>query len=149
MSKPNGKHRRARARRRLRWGIVAALLALALAAYAGGGPEMLGLSSGHGRSFHHRGGETMPVMDLLLITQTRARHAYLAAAQHRDVLDQVWCYCGCDGPTLYHKSLLSCFTSYHGANCDICQDEAIMATRLKAEGKSMEAVQDAIDHRYS
>ena len=43
-----------------------------------------------------------------------------AAAAHRvareipDVLDQLYCYCGCDKHQ-GHKSLLSCFTDGHAA----------------------------------
>jgi len=31
------------------------------------------------------------------------------------VMDQVFCYCGCDKSPFNHKSLLSCFTDSHGS----------------------------------
>ncbi|HKI97095.1 MAG TPA: CYCXC family (seleno)protein [bacterium] len=150
MSKSSRERTPARARKSKasRWGWLAALIAIAVAAYVVGVPGLFGSSSSHGRSFHHMGGERRPVMEPLLFTQASARHAYMAAMQHPEVMDQVWCYCGCDGATLYHKSLLSCFTDYHGAGCDICQQEATTAGRLKDAGKSMEQIQDAIDARF-
>ena len=137
-----------------RWPVwLAVLAAVSVAAYVAGAPGLfgtglLGVGARHGRSFHHMGGERRPVMDPLLFTEASARHAYLAAQQNPEVLDQVWCYCGCDGPTLYHRSLLSCFSDYHGAGCSICQEEARTAARLKAAGATMEQIQDAIDRRF-
>lgn len=40
--------------------------------------------------------------------------AYQIANEIPDLLDQLYCYCGCDR-SLGHKSLLSCFTDDHGA----------------------------------
>jgi len=40
--------------------------------------------------------------------------AYQIANEIPDILDQLYCYCGCDR-SLGHKSLLSCFTDDHGA----------------------------------
>jgi hypothetical protein len=57
--------------------------------------------------------ETRPTLD-------PARFVGKAAAAHRvareipDVLDQLYCYCGCDKHQ-GHKSLLSCYTDGHAA----------------------------------
>ena len=57
--------------------------------------------------------ETRPTLD-------PARFVGRAAAAHRvareipDVLDQLYCYCGCDKHQ-GHKSLLSCYTDGHAA----------------------------------
>ncbi len=65
-------------------------------------------------SFNIQGGETRPVLDPYQFTgMTRA--AYAAAKKYPQVLDQVRCYCNCDEPPFYHKSLLSCFVETHGA----------------------------------
>ncbi|NOX21217.1 MAG: hypothetical protein GXO99_08200 [Nitrospirae bacterium] len=65
-------------------------------------------------SFNIQGGETRPVLDPYQFTgMTRA--AYAAAQKYPQVLDQVRCYCNCDEPPFYHKSLLSCFVETHGA----------------------------------
>ncbi len=67
-----------------------------------------------GKSFYVKGGETRPVLDPSLFTGM-AREAYATAQKYPEILDQVYCYCGCDNPPLNHKSLLSCFTDRHGA----------------------------------
>jgi hypothetical protein len=67
-----------------------------------------------GKSFYVRGGETRPVLSPSLFVG-RASQAYAAAREYPKVFDQVFCYCGCDEPPTYHKSLLSCFTENHGA----------------------------------
>jgi hypothetical protein len=56
--------------------------------------------------------ETRPTLD-------PARFVGRAAAAHRvardpDVLDQLYCYCGCD-KLVGHRSLLSCYTDSHAA----------------------------------
>jgi hypothetical protein len=71
------------------------------------------ISSKKGRSFYVRGGETRPVLSPSLFVG-RANGAYAAAKQYAKVMDQVFCYCKCDEPPTYHKSLLSCFTDKHG-----------------------------------
>jgi hypothetical protein len=67
-----------------------------------------------GKSFYVKGGETRPVLSPSLFVG-RASQAYAAAREYPKVFDQVFCYCGCDEPPTYHKSLLSCFTENHGA----------------------------------
>lgn len=110
--KKQGGRKAARARRRLAWG--AGIVAVALVAWIAYGPVPWG--GGHdGRSFHVKGGEMAPVLNALQFGATHVRQAYMAAATHRDTLDQVYCYCQCDRPPFNHKSLLSCFTDYHGS----------------------------------
>lgn len=72
-----------------------------------------GMIGKKGKSFYVRGGETRPVLSPSLFVGM-ARDAYAAAGQFPKVLDQVFCYCKCDGPPTFHKSLLSCFTDRHG-----------------------------------
>ena len=72
-------------------------------------------SARRGRSFQVQGGERKPVLDPLQFPDRGARLAYLAAQRQPEVLDQVHCYCNCDRPPFFHKSLLSCFTDRHGA----------------------------------
>ncbi len=67
-----------------------------------------------GKSFSVKGGETRSVLDPAIffgITRT----AYVAAKKYPEVMDQIYCYCGCDEPPFNHKSLLSCFVTNHGA----------------------------------
>ena len=71
------------------------------------------MMSKKGKSFYVRGGETRPVLSPSLFVGM-ASEAYAAARQYPEVMDQVFCYCKCDEPPTYHKSLLSCFTDRHG-----------------------------------
>ena len=67
-----------------------------------------------GKSFYVQGGETRPVLSPSLFVGM-ASEAYAAARQYPKVMDEIFCYCKCDEPPTFHKSLLSCFTDNHGA----------------------------------
>lgn len=73
--------------------------------------------------------------------------AYVAAQQVPQVLDGLTCYCQCR-ENFSHRSLLSCFQSEHGASCDICQIEAMMAEDMHRQGKSLEEIRQAVDARF-
>ncbi len=73
----------------------------------------LSIGSKKGKSFYVQGGETRPVLSPSLFVG-RATEAYAAAKQYPELMDQIFCYCKCDEPPTYHKSLLSCFTVKHG-----------------------------------
>jgi hypothetical protein len=77
----------------------------------------------------------------------RAAAGYKAAKQAPEVCAKVFCYCGCDA-TDSHSSLLDCFTSTHGVDCAICQDEAIISAKLKSEGRTIPEIQKAIDDGF-
>lgn len=62
------------------------------------------------------GGETRAVRWPARFPSFRAHTAYLAAQRYPQVMDKVYCYCGCDRPPVNHKSLLSCFTDHHALN---------------------------------
>ncbi|MGH7675448.1 MAG: CYCXC family (seleno)protein, partial [Gemmatimonadales bacterium] len=73
--------------------------------------------------------------------------AYAAARRLPAVLDGLYCYCDC---ALHsgHRSLLTCFESEHGAYCDICVGEAVLAGDLSAQGLALERIRAAIDARF-
>jgi len=73
---------------------------------------------------------------------------YKAAQRAKDVCSKLFCYCGCD-LTDEHTSLLDCFTSMHGIDCAICQEEAIIACGMKEQGKTLAQIQKAIDEKFS
>ncbi|HVA95919.1 MAG TPA: CYCXC family (seleno)protein [Candidatus Dormibacteraeota bacterium] len=73
------------------------------------------------------------------------RNVYALAAKIKPVLFQQPCYCYCDR-TDGHKSLLDCFASTHGSECDICQKEAILAYQMTRKGKSPAQIRAAIIH---
>jgi Protein of unknown function with PCYCGC motif len=71
------------------------------------------------------------------------RNVYALAAKIRPVLYQQPCYCYCDRHE-GHKSLLDCFVGSHGAECDICQKEAVLSYRLTQKGKTPAQIRAAI-----
>ncbi len=74
--------------------------------------------------------------------------AYQVAHDMPDVLDQLYCYCECDKHS-GHRSLLSCYTDNHAANCDVCVNEALDASRMMKQGDKMTEIKRAIDRKYS
>jgi hypothetical protein len=76
-----------------------------------------------------------------------ALEAYAAARRVPQVLDGLYCHCNCSR-TFGHRSLLSCFQSEHGAQCDICMGEAMLADQLTAQGASLAAIRRAVDAQF-
>lgn len=77
----------------------------------------------------------------------RIVRAYEAAQQVPQVLDGLYCHCQCR-ENFNHRSLLSCFQSEHGASCDICIGEAVMAEEMHWQGKALDEIRRAIDARF-
>lgn len=73
--------------------------------------------------------------------------AYEAAQQVPQVLDGLYCHCQCR-ENFSHRSLLSCFQSEHGASCDICMGEALMAAEMHRQAKPLEEIRRAVDARF-
>lgn len=82
----------------------------------------------------------------LFVGQTEK--AYQIAQEMPDVIDELYCYCECDKHS-GHRSLLSCYTDNHAANCDICQDEALEAAQLVKQGHGMAEIRSRIDGKFS
>jgi hypothetical protein len=76
-----------------------------------------------------------------------AAEAYAAARAAAATLDGVYCHCDCSKHS-GHRSLLTCFESEHGASCDICMGEAVMAAQLAGRGTSLQEIRAAIDARF-
>lgn len=76
-----------------------------------------------------------------------AVEAYAAARSAPAVLDGIYCHCDCSQHA-GHRSLLTCFESDHGAYCDICMGEAVLATTLAARGTSLQDIRTAIDRQF-
>jgi len=62
-------------------------------------------------------------------------NTYAMAAKVKPVLFQQPCYCHCDR-NFGHKSLLDCFGSTHGSQCDVCIKEAVFAYEQTNKGKT-------------
>lgn len=77
----------------------------------------------------------------------QAKAGYVAAQKVPEICDKLFCYCGCD-LTDCHGSLLDCFTSDHGVDCHICQEEALIALKMHRKNKPLPEIQKYIDKRY-
>lgn len=77
-----------------------------------------------------------------------AAMGYGAAKANPHDCSKLFCYCGCD-ITDKHTCLLDCFTSTHGVDCHICQEESMHALRLHRDGDSLSTIQKTIDETYS
>lgn len=73
--------------------------------------------------------------------------AYAAARMHAATLDGVYCHCDCSKHA-GHRSLLTCFEGEHGAYCDICMGEAMVASGMADQGRSLEQIRTAIDRQF-
>ena len=76
-----------------------------------------------------------------------AAQAYAAARATASTLDGLYCHCDCSKHA-GHRSLLTCFETNHGAYCDICMGEAMLATQLASQGTSLEQIRAAIDAQF-
>ena len=93
-----------------------------------------------------KGGETGSIVPTVYFTGM-ALQAYAAAAAIPEVLDHLYCYCYC-AEDHGHKSLRTCFTDEHGAECDICINEAIRAQQLHEKGYSIKEIRAKIDSEF-
>jgi hypothetical protein len=77
----------------------------------------------------------------------KAKLGYAAAQLCPEICAKLFCYCGCD-ETDEHDTLLDCFTTDHGVDCHICQEEALIALKMKRDGKSLAEIQQAVDKAF-
>ena len=88
------------------------------------------------------------VLPVSLVPRTPgAAEAAAAAREAAATLDGVYCYCGCSKHS-GHRSLLTCFESEHGAYCDICMGEAMVAQGMARQGRPLEEIRTAIDRQF-
>src|SRR5258708_15078289 len=83
------------------------------------------------------------VLDLKQFPDALNQNVYALAAKIKPVLYQQPCYCYCDRHA-GHKSLLDCYASMHGSECDVCQKEAVLAYQLTKKGKTPGQIRAAI-----
>ena len=76
------------------------------------------------------------------VSRPQVAQAYRVAGQIPAVLAQQPCYCYCD--SLGHSGLLDCFVTEHGAACDVCVKEAILADQMTKEGAAPADIRQAI-----
>jgi len=73
--------------------------------------------------------------------------AYAAAREAAATLDGLYCHCDCSKHA-GHRSLLTCFEGEHGAYCDICMGEAMVAHGMVQQGRPLEEIRTAIDRQF-
>ena len=90
------------------------------------------------------------VLDPASFSGDQQRHAYMAAREIPDVLNQLYCWCHCRESTIFHhRSLLECFESDHGSQCSTCMGEATLAYDMVKRGvTNVRQIQDVIDSRF-
>jgi len=90
------------------------------------------------------------VLDPASFSGDQQRHAYMAAREIPDVLNQLYCWCHCRESTIFHhRSLLECFESDHGSQCSTCMGEATLAYDMVKRGvRDVRQIQNAIDMRF-
>lgn len=89
--------------------------------------------------------------------QATVKTIYAEVAQHKDLLENIPCYCGC-GETAGHTSSYDCFINAeddngitwddHGAKCGVCVDIVAQSMSWSNEGKSVKEIRERIDEAY-
>ena len=88
------------------------------------------------------------VLPRFMLPDTRGvLEAYAAARNAPQVMDGLYCHCQC-ARNFGHRSLLTCFESDHGSQCDICMGEATLASELGARGSTLQQIRRAIDEQF-
>lgn len=87
---------------------------------------------------------TLPeTLDPKQFLDVETRNVYTLAGKEKDFLYQQPCYCRCD-KEVGHKSLLDCFTDYHGAHCILCKKEAVYTYTESQQGKTAAQIRQEI-----
>ncbi len=79
--------------------------------------------------------------------QGEVRKAYEAAHKIPEILDQMFCYCGCD-ITDGHCTLLDCYLSNHSVDCTECKGEAMMCLKMTSAGASVDAIRQKLHENW-
>jgi len=126
------------------WGTAAAAAAAAVAAAL-----VTARPAAGGTHPEPRAGVTAEhvIPDVAIPNTPGSLEAYAAARRAPATLDGVYCHCDCSKHA-GHRSLLTCFESEHGAYCDICMGEAVLASQLAARGTSLQEIRAAIDRQF-
>lgn len=79
--------------------------------------------------------------------QPDVARVYGMAEEIPEILDGIYCHCECRQHS-DHYSLLTCYESEHGSQCEICLEEAELAYKMAKEGKTLEQIRAAIDAQF-
>jgi hypothetical protein len=103
----------------------------------------------HGEHPQPRTGVTAAdVLAASTFAQPDIAETYTMAREIPHVLDGLYCHCECSRHS-GHRSLLSCFESEHGSDCEVCMNEARLAHRMHKQGKTLGEIRTQIDAAFS
>lgn len=89
------------------------------------------------------------VLDPDQFSDPQVRHAYWIATQIPEMLNQLYCWCGCENRGV-HRSNLGCFEDRMGVNCDVCQGTAEIAYDMVQKGITDGGeIQAAVDRKWA
>lgn len=95
------------------------------------------------------GADASAVLDPARFTNAEVRHAYWVATQIPAVLNQLYCWCGCENRGV-HRSNLQCFEDEMGVSCDVCQGTAEIAYEMVQRGiTDAGKIQAAVDAKWA
>ncbi|WP_173917871.1 PCYCGC motif-containing (lipo)protein [Halobacillus sp. Marseille-Q1614] len=86
------------------------------------------------------------------------QNIYMAVSQHKELLEQIPCYCGC-GDSVGHRDNYDCFVHKngedgslvwddHGTKCGVCLEIAAQSIVDYQDGKSVKEIREDIDKQY-
>lgn len=73
------------------------------------------------------------VLDPSQFVRPKVRRAYEIATEIPEVLNKLYCWCGCENRGV-HRSNLGCFEDRMAVNCDVCRGTAEIASRMTGDG---------------
>ena len=103
------------------------------------------------RLAHHSGGrsDASHVLDPNQFSDRDIRHAYWVATQIPEVLNQLYCWCGCENRGV-HRSNLQCFEDRMATDCAVCVGTAEIAFQMTQNGvRDAAKIQAAVDAKWA
>lgn len=90
------------------------------------------------------------VLDPARFANTEVRNAYSIATRIPGMLNQLYCWCGCENRGI-HRSNLECFEDAMAVNCAVCRGTAEIAYRMVTEEGITDAgvIQRAVDEEWA
>ena len=88
------------------------------------------------------------VLDPEQFSKEEVRSAYRIAMEIPDVLNKLYCWCGCENRGI-HRSNLGCFEDKMAVRCAVCRGTAEIAYRMVQEGVTdAGTIQAAVDRKW-
>lgn len=89
------------------------------------------------------------VLDPAQFSDPEVHRAYAIAQEIPEVLNQLYCWCGCENRGI-HRSNLGCFEDEMSVNCAVCRGTAEIAYALTQRGVTDAGrIQAAVDERWA